>query len=305
MIYTLTLNPALDYIVTVPDFQPGRTNRTKKEQIFPGGKGINVSLVLQNLGMESIALGFTAGFTGSEIEKLLQERNCKSDFIRLSQGNSRINVKIQNINGTEINGIGPAIPPESLELLYRKLDTLTEQDILVLAGSIPASLPVDIYRQILSRLRSHAPQIVVDAEKELLLSILEFHPFLIKPNHHELGSLFQRQFHSRREVIPYARKLREMGAANVLVSMGGQGAVLAASDGRCYESPAPAGTLINAVGSGDSMVAGFLTGYMEQGEILHAFRMGIAAGSASAFSEGFASRAETEQLYCTIHSISC
>ena len=297
MIYTLTFNPALDYIVTVPDFQPGRTNRTGEERMLPGGKGINVSLVLRNLGLESTALGFTAGFTGEEIERKLKERRCRTDFIRLPDGFSRINLKLRNMDGTEINGRGPAISPECLQELFTKLEQLTKEDTLILAGSIPASLPDNIYRQILRKLALPRPRIIADAEGELLLQILEFGPFLIKPNLRELCGLFGKELQSRGEILSCARRLREMGASNVLVSLGGEGALLAAEDGACYACPAPAGTVVSSVGAGDSMVAGFLAGWLEQHSLWHAFCTAVAAGSASAFSRDLASREEVDRLY--------
>ncbi|MGI6069450.1 MAG: 1-phosphofructokinase [Blautia sp.] len=300
MIYTVTFNPSLDYIVSVEDFRLGRTNRTKTEQMYAGGKGINVSMVLNHLGMENTALGFLAGFTGEEIQKKVAESGCHTDFITVPDGISRINMKLKNIDGTEINGQGPDIPKEKVRELYEKLERLVFGDVLVLAGSIPKTMPKDIYRSILQTLDGRGISIVVDATRELLTNVLEFHPFLIKPNNHELGEIFHREFTSRDQVIPYAKKLQERGAENVLVSMGGKGAVLAAADGQCYEAPAPKGTLVNAVGAGDSMVAGFLTGWLEQKDYGHAFKMGIAAGSASAFSEKLATRPEVMAIYRTL-----
>ncbi len=296
MIYTITFNPALDYILSVEDFRLGMTNRTSTEQILPGGKGINVSMVLQNLGYESTALGFVAGFTGEEIKRRVEEQGCKADFITLPGGASRINVKLKSIDGTEINGMGPDIDKDSLDLLLTKLDGLKKGDILILAGSIPKSLPAGIYSHIMERLKEREILFVVDATKDLLLQCLTHNPFLIKPNHHELGDIFGVELHNREEVIPYAEKLRTMGAVNVLVSLGGQGAVLAAADGKVYESPAPEGKPVNAVGAGDSMVAGFLAGYLETGDYIYALRMGLAAGSASAFSENLATGPEIEAL---------
>ena len=297
MIYTVTFNPSLDYIVSVPDFKLGLTNRTDSELMLPGGKGINVSIVLENLGMESTALGFMAGFTGDEISRKVEDMGVKADFIKISQGISRINLKLKSIDGTEINGQGPDIGQEQVELLLKKLDGLQEGDVLVLAGSIPASMPDDIYKNIMKRLENKGILIAVDATKDLLVNVLEYHPFLVKPNNHELGEIFGVELADREAVIPYAKRLREMGAGNVLVSLAGEGAVLAAEDGNIYEAPAPKGKLINGVGAGDSMVAGFLAGWMRKKDYRHAFHMGMAAGSASAFSEFLATREEVMAVY--------
>lgn len=297
MIYTVTFNPSLDYIVSVNDFQLGMTNRTATELMLPGGKGINVSIVLQHLGLESTALGFVAGFTGEEIIRRLETTGVRSDFIRVPQGISRINVKMKNIDGTEINGMGPEIAPEQLEELLKRLDQMQEGDTLILAGNIPKSVPNDIYSAILKRLDSKKIRAVVDATGELLLNVLEYHPFLIKPNNHELGEFFDVKITTREQVVPYAEKLQERGARNVLVSMGGKGAVLVSETGEVYMAEAPKGELKNSVGAGDSMVAGFLTGWVEQGSYEHAFRMGLSTGSASAFSENLATKAEVEAVY--------
>ena len=297
MIYTVTFNPSLDYIVSVDDFKLGLTNRTSSELLLPGGKGINVSTILTNLGIESTALGFIAGFTGDEIVRKVEEIGVRSDFIRIEDGISRINVKLKSIDGTEINGMGPDISRAKTEELMKKLDVLGKGDVLVLAGSIPVSLPDDIYSRILERLEGKGVTFVVDATGELLLNVLKYHPFLIKPNNHELGDIFDVELKAREEVVPYGRKLQEMGAKNVLISMAGEGAVLVAEDGSVYDAPAPKGVLVNAVGSGDSMVAGFTAGWMEKRDYRHAFYMGVAAGSASAFSEFLATKDEIMSLY--------
>ena len=297
MIYTVTFNPSLDYIVSVDDFKLGLTNRTSSELLLPGGKGINVSTILTNLGIESTALGFVAGFTGDEIIRKVEETGVRSDFIRIEDGISRINVKLKSIDGTEINGMGPDISQEKTEELMKKLDVLVPGDVLVLAGSIPVSMPDDIYSRILERLEGKGVTFVVDATGELLLNVLKYHPFLIKPNNHELGDIFGVKLKTREEVVPYGRKLQEMGAKNVLISMAGEGAVLVAEDGSVYETPAPKGVLVNAVGSGDSMVAGFTAGWMEKKDYRHAFYMGVASGSASAFSEYLATKDEIMELY--------
>ena len=297
MVYTVTFNPSLDYIVSVEDFQLGKTNRTAKEQMLPGGKGINVSTVLKNLGIPNIALGFSAGFTGEEIKRRVEEMGLASDFINLQNGYSRINVKMKDFDGTEINGQGPDISPAETEKLLEKLDGLKEGDVLVLAGSIPRTMPDSIYSDILRRLDGKGILTVVDATGELLLHVLEYSPFLIKPNNHELGEIFQVKLETREDVVPYARKLQEKGARNVLVSMAGQGAVLLDEMGQVHMLPVPKGKLVNAVGAGDSMVAGFLAGWLTKKDYEYAFRMGISAGSASAFSENLATKKEIEEVY--------
>ena len=297
MIYTVTFNPSLDYIVSVNDFQLGLTNRTDSELILPGGKGINVSTILMNLGIDSTAFGFAAGFTGEEIIREVEAMGIRSDFIKIDSGISRINLKLKNIDGTEINGSGPEISEEKIEELLRKLDILGEGDILVLAGSIPASMPADMYSTIMERLQHKNVTFIVDATKDLLINVLKYKPFLIKPNNHELGELFDVKLTTREEVIPYGKKLQKQGARNVLISMAGEGAVLVAEDGSVYEAPAPKGTLVNAVGAGDSMVAGFTAGWIEKKDYRHAFSMGVSAGSASAFSEYLATKEEIMDLY--------
>lgn len=297
MIYTVTFNPSLDYIVSVEDFKLGLTNRTSSELMLPGGKGLNVSMVLGNLGIENTALGFVAGFTGAEIVHRIEQMGVKSDLIPIDNGISRINLKLKSIDGTEINGCGPEISNESVQKLMEKLDVLGAGDVLILAGSIPSSMPDDMYRRIMERLNGRGVMIVVDATKDLLVNVLEYHPFLIKPNNHELGEIFGVELKTREEVIPYAIKMQKMGAANVLVSMAGEGAVLVAEDGSVHEAPAPEGKLVNGVGAGDSMVAGFIAGWMEKKNYGHAFAMGISAGSASAFSEQLATKEEVETVY--------
>lgn len=297
MIYTVTFNPSLDYIVSVDDFKLGLTNRTSSELMLPGGKGINVSIVLKNLGIQSTALGFMAGFTGKEIARRLEEEGVASDFIQIEEGISRINLKLKSIDGTEINGSGPKIPKEKVEELMKRLNTMKEGDVLFLAGSIPASMPDDIYSRIMKELKDKGIMIVVDATRDLLMNVLEYRPFLIKPNNHELGEIFEVTLKTREDVIPYGRKLQEKGARNVLISMAGEGAVLVAEDGQVFEKPAPKGTLVNGVGAGDSMVAGFMAGWMEKQDHEYAFHIGISAGSASAFSENLATREEIQAVY--------
>ncbi|MEG1433533.1 1-phosphofructokinase [Eubacterium sp.] len=300
MIYTVTFNPSLDYIASVDGFKPGIINRTTSELLFPGGKGINVSIVLNNLGIESTALGFIAGFTGKEIAERLTDYGCRSDFITIAEGMSRINVKLRSDEETEINGMGPAIRQTDVEQLYGKLHELNAGDFLVLAGSIPASMPADVYEKIMARLEGRGVQIVVDATKDLLLNVLPYHPFLIKPNNHELGEMFGVVLKSEDDMITYGKKLQEMGARHVLVSMAGDGAILLSEDGGVYQSPAPKGVLKNSVGAGDSMVAGFLTGYLQTGNMETAFKMGLATGSASAFSDELATKADVMALFNSI-----
>ncbi len=296
MVYTVTFNPSLDYIVDVPDFKEGRTNRTSRELIYPGGKGINVSIVLRNLGIDSVALGFAAGFTGEEIKRLMAESGVKNDFITCEEGISRINLKIRNIDGTEINGMGPKIGQEDIDKLYEKLDKLSDGDILILAGSIPASMPETMYMDILEHLSDKKLDIVVDATKDLLMNVLRYHPFLIKPNNHELGEIFGLELKTEEELISYAGKLQELGARNVLVSMAGDGALLLTEKGEVYRAQTPKGKLVNAVGAGDSMVAGFVAGYKKTESYENAFYMGLCTGSASAFSEKLATEAEVKAL---------
>ncbi len=296
MIYTVTFNPSLDYIASVDDFALGKTNRTSVELMFPGGKGINVSLVLQNLGFESTALGFMAGFTGDEIARLLSEAKVNSKFIKVDKGISRINLKLRAEEETEINGMGPAIGRDDIQKLYSQLDELKDGDILVLAGSIPSVMPESMYMDIMKYLSGRNLKIVVDATKDLLMNVLEYHPFLIKPNNHELGEIFGVELRTKDDVIPYAKKMQEKGAKNVLVSMAGEGALLVAEDGTVVESKPPKGTVKNSVGAGDSMVAGFVAGYLLTGNYEQAFYTGLCTGSASAFSDNLATKQEVNEL---------
>lgn len=300
MVYTVTFNPSLDYIVDVPNFKEGMTNRTSKELIYPGGKGINVSIVLRNLGINSIALGFAAGFTGEEIKRLMAKSGVKNDFITCDEGISRINLKIRNIDGMEINGMGPEIKQSDIDKLYEKLDFLSDGDTLILAGSIPSSMPETMYMDILEHLSKKKLNIVVDATKDLLMNVLKYRPFLIKPNNHELGEIFGLELKTEEELISHAKKLQELGARNILVSMAGDGALLLAEDGSVYRSETPKGNLVNAVGAGDSMVAGFVAGYQKTGNYEDAFYMGLCTGSASAFSEKLATEAEVKELLTQI-----
>ena len=299
MIYTVTFNPAVDHVIHTGDIIPGKVNRSVSEQVFFGGKGINVSLVLKELGVKSKALGFAAGFTGDAIVAYLSENGIENDFVRLKKGFSRINVKIKAGTETEINSSGPDISAEELELLLEKLDTLTEGDILVLAGSIPPSLPSDTYEMILRRLSGKGILFAVDATKELLLNVLKYRPFLIKPNNFELEEIFGVPMKTDADIEKYARKLHEMGAENVLVSMAENGAMLIDSTDKLYRCGVCRGTPVNSVGAGDSMLAGFIAGSLDN-DSEYALRLGTAAGGATVFSPGLASAESITRLLNTI-----
>lgn len=304
MIYTITFNPSIDYMVTVDHFQLGQVNRAKKEYILPGGKGINVSIVLKNLGIDSIALGFIAGFTGEEIKNTVENKfHINTNFINVNNGFSRINFKMKSDEESEVNGNGPEIKTEDLKNLYNQLSELKEGDILILSGSIPRSLPNSIYSEIMERLNHKGIDIVVDATGDLLMNVLKNRPFLIKPNNHELSEMFHVKLSNMNDIVKYAKKLQEMGARNVLISMAGDGALLICENGKIYKSDAPKGKVKNSVGAGDSMVAGFVAGYYETNDYRHAFKMGVSTGSASAFSENLATKEEVEDLYKTIKEV--
>ena len=296
MICTATFNPSLDYIVRVDDMRLGAINRTTYEQVLPGGKGVNVSIVLGKLGHASRALGFVAGFTGDELVRLCAEAGVDCDFIRVERGMTRVNVKVKSAEETELNGMGPQMGEEDVEVLLARTDALGAGDTLVVSGSVPACLPHDMYERVMERVAPRGVRVVVDAERDLLTRTLPLGPFLVKPNNHELGDIFGVELRTRDEVVPYARRLQEMGAANVLVSMAGEGGVLVAETGEVFQSPAAKGTVVNSVGAGDSSVAGFLAGLAETGSYEGAFRMALATGSASAFSDHLATRAEVEAL---------
>ena len=300
MIYTVTLNPSLDYIAECKDFTLGATNRTSSEIIYPGGKGINVSIVLSNLGDRTTALGFLAGFTGEHIDSLIKDMGISSRMIRLDEGMSRINLKLKSKEETELNGMGPKISIIDIARLYQKLESITEDDILVLAGSIPPSVSEGLYSDIMERLKEKKIKIVVDATKDLLMNVLDKKPFLIKPNIHELGELFNVKLDSADEALSYALKLKEMGAVNVIISMGKDGAMMVDEYGNSYTMNSPEGKLVNSVGAGDSLVAGFLHKYLETGNYEEAFRYGVCTGSASAFSSALATKEEVEKLYMEI-----
>ena len=299
MVYTVTFNPAIDYVVHTGEMKLGATNRSEKEEMYFGGKGINVSIVLRELGIDSKALGFTAGFTGEAIEKGLSEMGIDADFVRLKNGNSRINVKIKSTEETELNGQGPDIDEAAINALFAKLDRLSDGDTLVLAGSIPSSLPSDIYEKILGRLSGRNIKTVVDATKDLLLNVLKYKPFLVKPNNHELGEMFGAELKTDEEIEKYARKLQEMGAVNVLISMAGDGAMLIDEYGKMHRCGVCRGTVRNSVGAGDSMVAGFTAGSLK-GDYEYALKLGTAAGGATAFSDGLAEKAKIDELLKTL-----
>lgn len=296
MIYTVTFNPAIDYVVELVSFNIGEINRTTREYMNLGGKGVNVSRVLTNLEVPNVALGFVAGFTGDALRSGLERMGVKTDFISLEEGNTRINVNIKGVEETDINARGPEIPNSAIDELFKKLDNLQSGDTLVLAGSIPTSLPNDMYERIMERLYGKGIRFVVDATRDLLVKSLKYEPFLIKPNNHELGEIFGLELTTDNEIIYYARELKKQGAKNVLISMAGDGAILVDENDVACKIGTPKGKVKNSVGAGDSMVAGFCAGYLEKGDYKYALRMGTAAGSASAFSESLATKQEVIDL---------
>lgn len=303
MIYTVTLNPSLDYVMHLDVLNTGRVNRSQREDLYPGGKGVNVSIVLGNLGIKNKALGFIADFTGDKIDHTLQELGCNTDFIKLDKGFSRVNVKLQveaqlkaRSEETEINGMGPVITSKDIDALYQKLDILQEDDFLVLAGSIPDCVPDSIYMDIMKRLESKKVHIVVDATKDLLKNVLPFKPFLIKPNQHELAEIFHVTLDTDEDIITYAKKLQDMGACNVLISMGGSGSILVTEDGKSFKRTVPKGQVVNTVGSGDSMVAGFIAGFIKYQSLEEAHKYATATGSATAFSPWLATQSVVDRL---------
>ncbi len=299
MIYTLTLNPCLDYTVRLNDWKPYEINRSTDESVYAGGKGINVSVVLSNLGTENTALGFSGGFTGAEIERLLREKGVKTAFTPI-KGRSRINVKIMSGKETQFNAGGPDIEEGAVEALYAKLNELKKGDYLVMAGSIPASMPSDAYEQIICRLKDRGVLFVVDTTGKHLTATLPYKPFLIKPNHLELADLFGVEINSTEDVFLYGEKLRQMGARNVIVSMGGGGAVLIGEGGEKMFLNAPKGKVVDTVGAGDSLVAGFLSEYAAYQDPIRAFMRGVATGSATAFSPELATKAESDALFAQL-----
>ena len=300
MIYTVTFNPAIDYVVHFAQLRPGEINRNESEEFQFGGKGINVSNVLRTLGFDTVALGFVAGFIGEGFEKGLAQMGLKSDLIHVKEGMTRINVKVKAAEETEINGIGPVITEADMEKLYEKLDKIGPEDVLVLSGSIPKCLPGDTYERIMARLDGRGIPIAVDATKDLLVNVLKYHPFLIKPNNHELGEIFGKVLKTDEEIADCARKLQELGGRNILVSMAGDGALLLDEQGQVHRIGCPKGKVLNSVGAGDSMVAGFLAGWLGKQDYDYALKLGTATGSATAFSIGLAEKPLIEQLLATL-----
>ena len=296
MIYTITFNPALDYISQVENFQKGKINRTTNEKILPGGKGLNVSIVLKNLGIDNTALGFIAGFTGDELKRRIEQYNVKTNFIKVENGITRINVKISSNEETALNGCGPQITEDDLEKILKQIDEIQKEDIVILAGNIPKNINKNIYEKICLKLKEKETTFIVDATRELLIGILKYNPFFIKPNKEELEETFGVKIQGEQEIIQYAKKLQEMGARNVLISLGGEGAILITEENKIYKANAPKGEVISTVGSGDSMVAGFIAGYIKDKDYKEALKLGIAAGSASAFSTELATKERVEKL---------
>lgn len=297
MIYTLTLNPALDYTVKIDELERGKIILSDSQNMVFGGKGINVSLVLKELEIPSVALGFAAGFVGRGLIEELENKGICHDFVLLKEGNSRINVKIRDGEETDINTSGPNVPTEALDELFCKLDKLQSGDVLVLAGSVPPKVPKNIYADIMKKLKNRGVLFIVDAVKKTLISALEFKPFLIKPNAEELGDIFETEIKNFEEALFYAEKLQQMGAQNVLVSMGSKGAALKGADGKDYTIKAPKITVKSTVGAGDSTVAGFLAGYLKTDDLEYALKLGVACGTATASCVGIATIEEIEK-YC-------
>ena len=301
MIYTITFNPALDYITQVENFKTGEINRTKTETILPGGKGLNVSIVLKNLEIENTALGFVAGFTGEELIRKLETQGVKTDFVKVKYGITRINVKISsfndnNVEETALNGMGPQITKENIEELMKKIQRMTVDDFVILSGSIPKNIDNNIYEKICKILNEKGITFIVDSTQELLINVLKYRPFLIKPNKEELEETVKRNLHTIEDIITSAKTLQEMGAQNVLVSLGNDGAILLTKEGKTFFSEAPKGQVVNTVGAGDSMVAGFLAGYYKTKDYEYALKMGVSAGSASAFSVNLATKEEVDSI---------
>ncbi|ENQ3077461.1 1-phosphofructokinase [Bacillus multifaciens] len=294
MIYTVTLNPSIDYVVQMDSFMLGAVNRAKNDMKFPGGKGINVSRVLHRLGVSNTALGFTGGFTGQFIKEALKSENVSTDFVQVD-GDSRINVKIKGQEETELNGQGPIITDVQFEQFMKKIENMQAGDCVVLAGSVPSSVPKNFYETVAAYGAEHGIQVVVDASGSALEHVVKNKPFLIKPNHHELGELFGEEFSTVEEILPYGKKLIEQGVQNVIVSMAGDGALLFTNEG-VYEATVPKGKVINSVGAGDSLVAGFVGIYEKTKDVIEAFRYGVATGSATAFSADLCTKDKVEEL---------
>lgn len=299
MIYTVTLNPALDYVIQVDNFKAGQINRNKKEDIYYGGKGINVSCILNELDIDSTALGFIAGFTGKALDEGLTNVGIRTDFIEVEQGMTRINVKMKSNEETEINGMGPVIEEADFNALIQKVKKLSKGDMLILSGNIPKSMQSDTYERIIEQLDPKV-DLIVDAEKYLLMKILKFHPFLIKPNNLELEEIFDVKLTGEEDIIVYAKKLQELGARNVLVSMAKDGAILVDEEGNIYKQGVAKGEVVNSVGAGDSMVAGFIAGYIKKNDYAYALKLGTACGGATAFHSGLATREQIEETFNTL-----
>lgn len=296
MIYTVTLNPSIDYVIKVDKLTTGNINRVNEEHVYPGGKGINVTRILKSLDNDNIALGFVSGFTGDYIINSLQELNLKSDFIKVKEGFTRINVKVKSEEETEINGQGPKISEEELNQFYKVIDKLVDGDILILSGSIPSCLDERLYESIMKKVEDRDIKVIVDATKNLLLNVLKYKPFFIKPNNHELAEMFNVELNSTEDVVFYAIKLKEMGAQNVLISMGKDGALLVTENDEVFASSVAKGEVVNSVGAGDSMVAGFIAGYLKSNSYEEALRLGAASGGATAFSSDLATREFIDKL---------
>lgn len=301
MIYTITFNPALDYIAQVENFKIGEINRTKTETILPGGKGLNVSIVLKNLGIENTALGFISGFTGEELKRKIEAQGVKTDFVKVKEGITRINLKISSINEkkveeTALNGVGPLITEDDIETLMEKLQKMSTEDLVILSGSIPKNIDNTIYEKICKKLNEKGITFIVDSTQELLMNILKYHPFLIKPNKEELEETLNCKISTKEDIIYATKKLKKLGAQNVLVSLGNDGALLLTKEDKIYYSKAPKGQVVNTVGAGDSMVAGFLAGYYQTKDYEYALKTGVATGSASAFSTQLATKEEVDVL---------
>ena len=297
MVYTVTFNPALDYVMNVEKLSTDDINRTESEELYYGGKGINVSAILSRLNIPTIALGFTAGFTGKKLREMMDDDGIKNDFVVLNSGFTRINVKVKFGKELDINANGPEITADKIKELFLKLKKLNDGDYLVLAGSVPASLPDDLYSKILEELSGKNINIVVDTTGNQLLNVLKYKPFLIKPNHHELGEIFGQEMDTTEKITEYAKKLQEMGAVNVLVSRGGDGAVLVDGNGTVHPAAAVEGTLVNSVGCGDSMVAGFIAGYITNKSYSEALKLSVASSAATAFSKELAKADEIYKIY--------
>lgn len=303
MIYTVTFNPALDYVMRVPEYRTGHVNRSCEEELFPGGKGINVSRVLKSLGYESVALGFLAGETGKFIEAMLCRMGIRTDFVRLEKGNSRINVKLKSREETEINAQGPEPSEKEKAALFEKLRAAGRGDIVILSGSVQKDVGNTIYADIMKSMANRGVRFIVDASGDLLLNTLALRPFLVKPNREELEELFGEKAEGAEKITELAAKLQHSGAENVLVSLGKDGAVLVCGNGKVFLQKAPEGAAVNSTGAGDSTVAGFVAGYGREKNFEYALKLGVASGSATAFSDDIAERETIEKTYRDVENV--